>query len=83
MKKHDNHFCANNDGECICKCYSDGFEEGKNEAIKIIKKWTENKFGECKCDNRNSEKYDDHLLTAGKCQAYEHLIIYLSASKIL
>lgn len=38
MEKHENHFCANNDGECICKCYSDGFKQGKKEVIEDIRK---------------------------------------------
>ena len=44
MKKHENHFCANNDVECICKCYSDGFKQGKKEVIEEIKKIITDEF---------------------------------------
>lgn len=36
FKKHEDHFCANNDGECICECYSLGYEAGRKESIMAL-----------------------------------------------
>lgn len=39
LKKHNDHICRFNDGECICDCFGEGFEAGKKEAIEEIKKY--------------------------------------------
>ena len=33
MAKHKNHFCGDNDGECTCKCYDSGWEDGRAKLL--------------------------------------------------
>ena len=42
LKKHENHICRFNDGECICECYSQGFEDAKKQFEKLLEKACDN-----------------------------------------
>lgn len=38
MKKHEDHICRFNDGECVCTCYGEGYAKGVEAAKDILNK---------------------------------------------
>lgn len=48
LKKHENHFCANNDGECICECYSKGYEDGKEYGLNAKQDYADKAYQQAK-----------------------------------
>jgi len=46
MKKHEDHICRFNDGDCICECYEEGFSAGEKEVKDRIIEWAKNYMNE-------------------------------------